>query len=64
VTCVELGADACHIFVGHFEALVEELAYDPASYDGPMFWLTLAGGLAFIAGPILGLRLVDEPCTT
>jgi uncharacterized membrane protein len=29
--------------------------------DTAMFWLTLAGWLAFIAGPILGSRLVAEP---
>lgn len=29
--------------------------------DSPMFWLTLAGWLAFFAGPILGSRFVAEP---
>jgi hypothetical protein len=29
--------------------------------DTAMFWLTLAGWLAFLAGPILGSRFVAEP---
>ena len=29
--------------------------------DTAMFWLTLAGWLAFFAGPILGSRFVAEP---